>query len=113
MRANKKHANNVAKVLKKRISNMMKREKRKTRKLTQRERKRQERAAENAVAEYMHENPGQFYNLDNTNFNGNVAEIMASMPSSGLSISPKSLFGMQKRNIQNIIRKIGTNVNTR
>ena len=109
-RANKKHANNVAKVLKKRISNMMKRVKRKTRKLTQRERKRQERAAENAVAEYMRENPGEFFNMNNgrnqENYGANEEEIMDSMPSSGLSMSREKLFEQQIKNIRNAEARI-------
>ena len=103
-RANKKHANNVAKVLKKRISNMMKRVKRKTRKLKQRERKRHERAAENAVAEYMRENPREFFNMNNVNqenYSENEAEIMASMPSSRRSMSREKLFEQQIKNIRN------------
>ena len=53
-RAGKKLANNVASVLRRRIENM------------------REQEANNAVAAYMLENPGQFYNENQTPENNNI-----------------------------------------
>ena len=84
-RANKKHANNVARVLKGKLTKLVKKqEKRKTRKLAQKDRKRREKEVNNAMRFY--ENQEGLYNAPENHYNENIRAITSMMPS--IVISP-------------------------
>ena len=76
-RANKKHANNVARVLKNKLTKLVKKQtKRKTRKLAQKERKRLAQQANNAMRFY--ENDNALYNAPENHYPENN-EIITSL----------------------------------
>ena len=84
-RANKKHANNVARVLKGKLTKLVKKqEKRKTRKLAQKDRKRREKEVNNAMRFY--ENQEGLYNAPENHYNKNMNAIASIMPS--MIVSP-------------------------
>jgi hypothetical protein len=79
-RANKKHANNVARVLKNKLTKLVKKQnKRKTRKLAQKERKRRERESNEAMRIY--ENQEHLYNAPENHYPENIERIASLMVS--------------------------------